>query len=90
MIILMISFFYLIDYIMDRTPATQNQKLLMDIQYQIKELNSLIVGLKYEICYIKSNLHNKPQVICDKPDVIKQDIVIVEDEEPIKSWFWNS
>ena len=71
MIILMISFFYLIDYIMDRTPATQNQKLLMDIQYQI--------------CYIKSNLHNKPQVICDK-----QDIVIVEDEEPIKSWFWNS
>ena len=62
MIILMISFFYLIDYIMDRTPATQNQKLLMDIQY---------------------NLHNKP-------DVIKQDIVIVEDEEPIKSWFWNS
>ena len=70
---------------MDRTPATQNQKLLMDIQYQIKELNSLVVGLKYEICYIKSNLHNKPQVICDK-----QDIVIVEDEEPIKSWFWNS
>tara|TARA_R110001599_G_scaffold135520_1_gene313813 strand:- start:210 stop:461 length:252 start_codon:yes stop_codon:yes gene_type:complete len=83
MIILMISFFYLIDYIMDRTPATQNQKLLMDIQYQIKELNSLIVGLKYEICYIKSNLHYKP-------DVIKQDIVIIEDEEPIKSWFWNS
>tara|TARA_R110000787_G_scaffold273707_3_gene381499 strand:- start:211 stop:417 length:207 start_codon:yes stop_codon:yes gene_type:complete len=68
---------------MDRIPATQNQKLLMDIQYQIKELNSLIVGLKYEVQYIKSNLHFKPPIE-------KHDIVIVEDEEPIKSWFWNS
>ena len=70
---------------MDRTPATQNQKLLMDIQYQIKELNSLVVGLKYEICYIKSNLHNKPIEIKE----IKKDI---EEETPesIKNWWWSA
>tara|TARA_R110000796_G_scaffold103749_4_gene213194 strand:- start:562 stop:765 length:204 start_codon:yes stop_codon:yes gene_type:complete len=67
---------------MDRIPATQNQKLLMDIQYQIKELNSLIVGLKYEVQYIKSNLHFKPIEI-------KKDI---EEETPesIKNWWWSA
>ena len=68
---------------MDRTPATQNQKLLMDIQYQIKELNSLVVGLKYEIQYMKSNLHFKP------PELATKDI---EEETPesIKNWWWSA
>tara|TARA_R110000822_G_scaffold48666_3_gene127919 strand:- start:4407 stop:4622 length:216 start_codon:yes stop_codon:yes gene_type:complete len=71
---------------MEISPASTNQKILLDIQYQVKELNSSVNALKYEIQFIKSNLHTKPIDI----EKTKNDIVIVEEEEPIKSWFWNS
>ena len=66
------------------SPAKTNTKILMDIQYQIKELTSSVTALKYELNYIKSNLHTAP------PKLVNDDIIIIEDEEPIKSWFWNS
>tara|TARA_R110000782_G_scaffold59429_2_gene123322 strand:- start:593 stop:799 length:207 start_codon:yes stop_codon:yes gene_type:complete len=68
---------------MDNSTAKTNTKILLDIQYQVKELTSSVTALKYELNYIKSNLHKKPELV-------NNDIVIVEDEEPIKSWFWNS
>ena len=68
------------------SPAKTNTKILMDIEYSIKELHTSVNALKYEIQFIKSNLHTKPIDI----EKIKNDIVIVEEEEPIKSWFWNS
>ena len=68
---------------MDNSTAKTNTKILLDIQYQVKELTSSVTALKYELNYIKSNLHKRVELV-------NNDIVIVEDEEPIKSWFWNS
>ena len=67
---------------MEDSPAKTNTKLLMDIQYNIKELTTSVTALKYELAYIKSNLHFKPIEI-------KKDI---EEETPesIKNWWWSA
>tara|TARA_R110002096_G_scaffold35440_1_gene100009 strand:+ start:91 stop:291 length:201 start_codon:yes stop_codon:yes gene_type:complete len=64
------------------SPAKTNQKILMDIEYSLKELNTSVNALKYEIQFIKSNLHAKPIEI-------KKDI---EEETPesIKNWWWSA
>jgi len=64
------------------SPAKTNTKILMDIEYSIKELHTSVNALKYEIQFIKSNLHTKPIEI-------KKDI---EEETPesIKNWWWSA
>tara|TARA_R110000796_G_scaffold135200_2_gene251302 strand:- start:3416 stop:3622 length:207 start_codon:yes stop_codon:yes gene_type:complete len=68
---------------MEDSPAKTNTKLLMDIQYSIKELTTSVTALKYELAYIKSNLHTKP------PKFVTKDI---EEETPesIKNWWWSA
>ena len=67
------------------SPAKTNTKILMDIEYSIKELHTSVIALKYEIAFIKSNLHTKPIEI----KKIKKDI---EEETPesIKNWWWSA
>jgi len=69
---------------MEDSPAKTNTKLLMDIQYSIKELTTSVTALKYELAYIKSNLHFKP--------VNSPVIEDIEEEVPesIKNWWWSA
>ena len=71
---------------MDNSTAKTNTKILLDIQYQVKELTSSVTALKYELNYIKSNLHKKPT---SAPEISKP---IIDDEVPesVQNWWWSS